>query len=534
MNLHGANFLASSLSSEGNHLFRAVNPATGQELDPAYHEATPGELDQAMESAAEAYRSNRRHSPEERARLLETIAVEIEALGNDLVERVCSETALPEARVKGERQRTIGQLRMFAALVREGSWVEARIDRAEPGRQPIPKPDIRRMHIPIGPVVVFGAGNFPLAFSVAGGDTASALAAGCPVVVKAHPAHPGTSELTAQAVQKAIAESGFHPGAFSLLHAQNPDISIRLVRHPVTAAVGFTGSFKAGRALFDAAASRPKPIPVYAEMGSVNPVFILPGALRDRLEAISEGLAQSVTLGVGQFCTNPGLVIGIHSEELTRFVQQLTGRINEAPAGNMLHRGICTAYREGLEELRRVGGVTVAAAVATEAGTAGTQAGAAVLITEAETFLSSPRLAEEVFGPSTLLIRASSAADLESIVEALEGNLTATVHGTEEDLLEYRRLVGILEEKVGRIVFNGFPTGVEVCPSMHHGGPYPATTDSKFTSVGTAAIYRFTRPVCYQNAPQALLPEELHDSNPRGIWRLLDGRLTRQALQEGA
>jgi 2,5-dioxopentanoate dehydrogenase len=519
MNLHGANFLGSSLSSEGDHLFRAVNPATGRELEPAFHEATPEELDRALRAAEEAFRSDRRRPGEERARLLEAIGVEIEALGDELVERVCAETALPEARVKGERGRTVGQLRMFAGLVREGSWVDARIDRAEPDRQPVPKPDIRRMHIPIGPVAVFGAGNFPLAFSVAGGDTASALAAGCPVVVKGHPAHPGTSELTARAIRKAVDQTGFHPGTFSLLQARNPEVSIRLVRHPVTAAVGFTGSLKAGRALFDAAASRPKPIPVYAEMGSVNPVFVLPGALRERLQAITEGLAQSVTLGVGQFCTNPGLVIGIHSDDLTRFVQQLSARINEVPPGIMLHRGICAAYLEGLEELRRAGGVTVAAAAATDTGAAGTRAGAAVLITEAETFLSSPRLAEEVFGPSTLLVQAPSPAALEKIAEALEGNLTATLHGTEEDLAQHRRLIHILEEKVGRIVFNGFPTGVEVCPAMHHGGPYPATTDSKFTSVGTAAIYRFTRPVCYQNAPQALLPEELRDSNPRGIWR---------------
>ncbi|RPJ87038.1 MAG: aldehyde dehydrogenase (NADP(+)) [Acidobacteria bacterium] len=527
MRLHGENLVGRSLSREGKPAFRAVNPATLRELDPEFHEATPDEIDQALTLAAEAFRAIRKLGPEKRASLLEAVAHEIESLGDDLVERVCAETGLLETRVKGERQRTVSQLRMFAQLVTEGSWVDARIERGQPDRQPTPKPDIRRMLTGLGPVVVFGASNFPLAFSVAGGDTASAFAAGCPVVVKAHPSHPGTSELVGMAIREAVWRCRLHPGTFSLLHSKAPETSIGLVTHPATSAVGFTGSYRAGKAIFDAASSRPDPIPVYAEMGSVNPVFLLPGALTRRSAQIAAGLAQSVCLGVGQFCTNPGLVFGIQSAGLDQLIEETGQLIEKTPAGTMLNPAIRDAYERGLEQFREAEGVKVAVRVQADPGTAGTQAGSAFVLTDDATFLQNPWIGEEVFGPCTVLVACGSAERLEEIAAGLSGNLTATIHGTEEDLAKHRGLVHLLEEKAGRLIFNGFPTGVEVCPAMHHGGPFPATTDSKFTSVGTAAIYRFARPVCYQDFPQWALPEELQDANPRGIWRQVDGKLTK-------
>ncbi len=524
--LHGENLVGRSLSSEGESLFRAVNPATLEELEPDFHEATPDEIDRALLLAADAFRADRKLAPEKRAGLLEAIAQEIESLGDHLVERVCSETALPETRIRGERQRTVSQLRMFAQLVKEGSWVDACLDIGQPDRQPAPKPDIRRMLTALGPVVVFGASNFPLAFSVAGGDTASALAAGCPVVVKAHPSHPGTSELVGMAIREAVSRSRLHPGNFSLLHSKNPEVSLGLVTHPAASAVGFTGSYRAGKAIFDAASSRPDPIPVYAEMGSVNPVFLLPGALSQRSLQIAEGLTQSVCLGAGQFCTNPGLVFGIRSDALDQFIEETGRRIEKTPAGTMLNEAIKNAYERGIEQFEAEG-VTVAARVPPDPTGAGTQVGSAFMLTDDVTFLENPWLAEEVFGPCTVLVACRSGERMEEIAATLGGNLTATIHGTEEDLAAHRGLVHLLEEKAGRLIFNGFPTGVEVCAAMHHGGPYPATTDSKFTSVGTAAIYRFARPVCYQGFPQWALPEELQDGNPRGIWRQVDGRLTK-------
>ncbi len=526
--LHGENLVGRTLSGEGESTFRAVNPATLEELEPDFHEATPDEIDHALMLAADAFRADRRLAPEKRAGLLEAIAQEIESLGDHLVERVCSETALPETRIKGERQRTVSQLRMFVQLVKEGSWVDARIDRAQPDRQPTPRPDIRRMLTALGPVVVFGASNFPLAFSVAGGDTASALAAGCPVIVKAHPSHPGTSELVGMAIREAVSRCRLHPGNFSLLHSKNPEVSLGLVTHPATCAVGFTGSYRAGKAVFDAASSRPDPIPVYAEMGSVNPVFLLPGALSQSSTQIAEGLAQSVCLGVGQFCTNPGLVFGIRSDALDQFIEATERRIAKTPTGVMLTEAIKNAYERGIERFQDAEGVTVAARVPPDPTGAGTQAGSAFVITDDDTFLENPWLAEEVFGPCTVLVACRSRERMEEMAATLGGNLTATIHGTEEDLAGHRDLVHLLEEKAGRLIFNGFPTGVEVCPAMHHGGPFPATTDSKFTSVGTAAIYRFARPVCYQGFPQWVLPEELQDGNSRGIWRQVDGRWTKE------
>lgn len=525
MTINGNNIIAGTDVSKHGSQFRAIDPATGQELDPVFHEANEAQVDQAVRAADEAFTEYRRRPAQDRAMFLREIAAQTEGLGEDLIDRANRETALGIERLRGERGRTTGQLRMFADLIEEGSWVDARIDHAIPDRKPLPKPDLRRMRIPIGPVAVFGASNFPLAFSVAGGDTASALAAGCPVVVKAHPAHPGTSELVARAIAAAAEKTGMPAGVFSLLQGRSPDLSLSLVRHPLTAAVGFTGSLKAGRALFDAAAARPTPIPVFAEMGSVNPVFLLPGALAERGEQIAQGLKQSVTLGVGQFCTKPGLVVGIAHESTRKFVASASELMKAASSGAMLHAGIHTSYLEGVKQTASVPGVAVASAAPSPSGQ---QVVPTFFATDGNTFLANERLGEELFGPSAVFVTASSRQQLMQIARELDGHLTATIHGTADDLREYADLVDVLQQKVGRLIFNGFPTGVEVCPSMQHGGPYPATADARTTSVGTAAIERFVRPVCFQNFPHDALPPELQDDNPRGIWRLVDGQIARR------
>ncbi len=526
--LHGKNLVGDERSASSASTLRARDPRSGELLGPEFFEAGATEIDRAVTRAEEAFRDLRRRPPEDRAGLLERMADEIEELGDVLVRRVTQETALPESRVKAERGRTTSQLRLFAHVVREGSWVDARIDRPQPDRKPVPKPDVRRMLIAIGPVAVFGASNFPLAFSVAGGDTASAIASGCPVVVKAHPAHPGTSELVGEAIARAVREAGLHPGTFSMIHGANPDVSLALVRHPGIKAVGFTGSLTAGRAIFNAGAGRPEPIPVYAEMGSVNPVFILPRAVRQRRDELVEGLIQSVTLGGGQFCTNPGVVVGLGNGDLKAFVRSLGERAAEAPTATLLHEGIRSGYERGLRDLEATGDVRVAGRGPSENGSTATPAAAAVFTTSARAFLGRQRLREEVFGPSTLVVSCRDRDEIERVAYGVAGDLTATLHGTQEDLEEFADLVHLLENKVGRLIFNGFPTGVEVCAAMHHGGPYPATTDVRSTSVGTAAILRFARPVCYQDFPESSLPPELHDRNVRSIWRMIDNELTRE------
>jgi len=530
MNLTGKNIIAGEPApfiSQAN-----ASPAyfTARGTTTKFEEATVADVNRAFEAAEAAFEEFRRLPAERRAGFLEAIAEEIEALGDELLSAANSETALPIAeRLIGERGRTMNQLKLFAALIREGSWVSARIDRAIPDRKPAPKPDIRRMLIPIGPVAVFSASNFPLAFSVAGGDSASALAAGCPVVLKAHPAHPATSELTAAAIVRAAKKTGIPPGVFSLLQSSRNEIAIEVVRHPLAKAVAFTGSLRAGRALFDAAARRPDPIPVYAEMGSSNPVFLLPGALKERGETIAQGMAASVSLGGGQFCTSPGLSFGIDDEYLTRFSEKLSELMRQAITPTMLHAGIAHSYEDAVGRWSKIDGVHTLRSTST--GDANKQqARPALFSTTVDTFERHPELGDELFGPSTLMVRCGSPEDLNAVARRLEGHLTATVHGTAEDLVQYAGLVSILERKVGRLIFNGFPTGVEVCPSMQHGGPYPATTDSRTTSVGTDAILRFARPLAYQNFPESSLPLELQNQNPRGIWRLIDGRLSKDGL----
>jgi 2,5-dioxopentanoate dehydrogenase len=492
-----------------------------------FEEASVALVERAAAAAENAWPEYRRLPAEARADVVDRIAATLERT-DDLLDAAHVETALPRERLTAERARTVSQLRMFANQVREGSWVNARIDRARPDRQPLPKPDVRRMLIPIGPVAVFAASNFPLAFSVAGGDTASALAAGCPVVVKAHPAHPATSELAAGAIIDAITAAGLPPGTFSLIHSTRHEIARTLVQRPQIKAVAFTGSLRAGRALFDAAASRRDPIPVYAEMGSVNPVFLLPGALAERAEAIAEGLKNSVTLGVGQFCTNPGLTIGIGDEGFERLARRMKQLISDAPPGRMLYPALFESYEAGVDRLRAIHGVgTTRSTVNTDTAS---QAWPSLFETGVQTFMQHRELGEEVFGPSTVLIRVGSREEMETVARRLDGQLTATIHGTPSDLAEYASLVSILEDKAGRLIVNGFPTGVEVCGSMQHGGPYPATTDSRTTSVGTAAIHRFARPVAYQDFPHAWLPLELQDANPRQIWRVVDGEMTKDGL----
>ncbi len=440
-------------------------------------------------------------------------------------ERCQQETGLPTGRLQGERGRTVNQLKLFAQLLRDGWWVNARIDTAQPNREPLPKPDIRQMQIALGPVAIFGASNFPLAFSVAGGDTASALAAGCTIVVKGHPAHPGTSELVGRAIVRAAEATGMPKGVFSLVQGTTLAVGQALVKHPLIKAVGFTGSFRGGKALFDAANQRDEPIPVYAEMGSINPVFVLPGALQERSAQIAEGLVGSVTLGVGQFCTNPGLVTSIASADTDMLLAKTQEGMAAAQTGTMLTERISEAYHEGAHRMGQAPGVETAGESKPSDGAA--PATAYVFRTTAEDFMKNKDLSEEVFGPATLHVTAQHKEELLALARQLNGHLTATLHATEDDLREYAELISILERKVGRLLINGFPTGVEVCHSMVHGGPYPATTDARTTSVGTLAIQRFSRPVCYQNFPPFALPDELKDDNPLGIWRLVDGEVKR-------
>lgn len=525
MELTGQNYIGARKSALGTNLFRGVDPVKNVELETIFHDATSEEINAAAELAESAFVEYRRKSAKERAAFLTAIALEIESLGDELLNQAALESALPIARLIGERGRTTGQLRMFAAMLEEGSWVDARIDRANPERKPLPKPDLRRMLRPLGPVVVFGASNFPLAFSAAGGDTASALAAGCPVIVKAHPSHPGTSEMTMSAVLRAAKSTGMPDGIVSMLHGISADVSVALVRHPLVKAVGFTGSLRAGRALFDVAAARPEPIPVYAEMGSINPIFILPRAMKERGAQIAEGLKNSVTAGVGQFCTNPGVVVGLEGETTRAFIEQFAGLMAVAPAGTMLNAGIGRAFAAGTKRFSETAGVRVVAK-SPAITLLPTQVAPMVFATDADHFVANHQLRDELFGPATMIVTGRSGEQLEAVAQSLDGQLTVTIHAASGELTEYRNLIEILERKAGRLVFNSYPTGVEVCAAMNHGGPYPATTDSRSTSVGGAAILRFARPVCYQDFPAESLPEELRDRNPRHIWRLDENEWT--------
>lgn len=508
-------------SALGTETFYSYNPAAQNNNAFLFYRATSGETSLAAEKAAAAFQLFRKKSGEQKAVFLEAIATEIMNAGDELVSICCSETALPEMRIQGERQRTVNQLKMFAALLREGSWVDARIETADANRLPLPKPDLRYMQTALGPVVVFGASNFPLAFSVAGGDTASALAAGCPVIVKAHPAHPATSAIVGKAIQSAASKTNMPDGVFSLLFDDGFTVGTQLVKHEAIKAVGFTGSYKAGKALFDIAVNRPEPIPVYAEMGSINPVFVLPLALKENGAAIAAGYAASVTMGTGQFCTNPGMLIYLDKDET--FKPVLKNEFEKTAGGTMLTPNIAAAFLSGVSHQKNITGVEELATGAAAAGSAGNYGQPVLLAADGDVLDKNPSLSEEVFGPASVAVNVRTKNELLQIAAGLSGHLTATVFAGGDELTEYKELLDILEQKAGRVIMNGFPTGVEVCSAMVHGGPFPATTNSRSTSVGTAAIYRFTRPVCYQNIPQALLPDALKNENSLGIYRLVNG-----------
>ncbi len=513
--LLGKSFIGSSRSAGTEVTGRGIQPGTGAALEPAYCAATAEEVDRALALAASAFPVYASLSGKERGAFLRAIAAEIEAVAEDLVARGQLETALPEARLRGETGRTTGQLRMFAALVEEGSWVDARIERANPGRQPLPKVDLRSMLRPLGPVAVFCASNFPLAFSVAGGDSASALAAGCPVVVIAHSSHPGVAEIVGGAVIRAAQATGMPEGVFSLLYGGGRSVGQSVVRHPAIQAVGFTGSRAAGTALMDTAARRPQPIPVYAEMSSINPVVMLRGALARGEETLAEAFYGSLTMGVGQFCTNPGLVF-LEDGAGDAFLAKLKLLVEAGAPGTMLNAGICKAYVESTQAMAACPGVETLAcsAVAVSLG----QALPTVFTVSAGDFIRNHALQGEMFGPATLIVRGKR-SEIEAALAVLEGQLTASLHATEEEVLANPGMLALMQARAGRLIFNGFPTGVEVCSSMVHGGPFPATSDGRSTSVGTMAIFRFCRPVAWQSFPDAALPAELQEANPLGIRR---------------
>lgn len=525
MAFSGKNFIGSKAVASGTDYLQSRVASSGESLPEKFFAATSSEVDEAMQLAAKAFPTYSQLPPAKIAEFLNAIADEIMDLGDALVERASLESGLPNGRFVGERGRTVNQLKMFAQVVSEGSWVEATIDTAQPDRKPFPKADIRKMLVPVGPVVVFGASNFPLAFSTAGGDTASALAAGNPVVVKAHPSHPGTSEMVASAILKAAEKTGMPDGVFSHLHDPGFEVGQQLVMHELTESVAFTGSFRGGKALFDMANRREKPIPVFAEMGSINPVILLPGTLEKRGEEIAKTMAGSVTLGVGQFCTNPGVMLVQKGASSDQFMTNLQHAIAETTPATMLNAGIHQSYQKHMAAALAEKGVSLHGQSATEGGDF--QARPTIATVAASTFIENPNLREEVFGPYSLVVQCENDEELAAAIAGMEGQLTATIFGEPEDLATYSVSIHQLMQKVGRIIFNNVPTGVEVCSSMHHGGPFPATTDSRFTSVGTAAIKRFVRPLCFQNWPDAVLPAALKKTNPLGIWRLVDNDWTK-------
>jgi NADP-dependent aldehyde dehydrogenase len=489
-----------------------------------YTDASIQEIDQVMNDAWQAFHQYRKCSLQQRAAFMRSIAAGLESAGDELIQTAMRETNLPEARLRNERARTMFQLTSYADACERGEWLEARIDTAIPDRNP-PKPDIRKMLIPLGPVVVFGASNFPFAYSTAGGDTACAFAAGCPVIVKAHPAHAQTSELVAQVIAKAAAASKLPKGVFAHVHGASQEVGKALVTHPHTKAVGFTGSFLGGKALFDWANQRREPIPVFAEMGSINPVFLFPEKLQQSAADIAKMYASSITLGVGQFCTNPGLIVGVEGNDLQQFITTLGNEIKTINPGTMLHPGISKNYIANRGKALAQQEVTTVAVSNTPAQD--NQGQPTIASASGQAFLNNPVLHQEVFGPYSIVIRCKDLAEMLEVTRHLEGQLTATLMATENDIRNNDEQVEAVKNICGRFIVNSVPTGVEVCLSMHHGGPFPATTDSRFTSVGADGIKRFARPIAYQNWPDSLLPDELKNSNPLGIWRTVNDVVTK-------
>lgn len=506
MQLSGKQLIKGQHRAAGKESFTSIRASSGSAMDHTFFEATDEEIDDAVVAAADAFTVYGKTDYTLRAEFLRAIASEIELLGDLLIETASAETGLGIERLRGERGRTTNQLKAFASFIENPAWLRIIIDPADPERKPLPKPDLRQIQVPIGPVAVFGASNFPFAFSVAGGDTAAALAAGCPVVFKSHPAHPATCELAAVAIMRAVEKCELPAGTFSLIHGRSHRVGTSLVTHPRIKAVAFTGSFKGGKALFDLAAARPEPIPVYAEMGSVNPVIILPSVVRANRTITAKQLAGSITLGSGQFCTNPGLLLVGAGPETDEFLAELAGELSAIQAATMLTPGIRDAYISGISSQRKIEGVR------TWTDGPGSVPTPHLASISAQHAIANPAVLEEVFGPSSVAVVGKDLEDLLAFCRSLPGQLTATILGDPSEIQEAQPLIEVLQQKVGRIIFNGYPTGVEVSVAMVHGGPYPATTDSRSTSVGATAIYRFTRPVCFQNFPQALLPKELRDA----------------------
>lgn len=524
MNITGRNCAGYSWTATGDTELSAYDPVRREILPERFVVATEAEMEIALMKATAAFAIYRQTSGGDKAVFLEAIAAEILGLGDVLLHRAVAESGLPLARITGERGRTMQQLQMFATLLREGSWVEAVIDTSIPDRQPLPRPDLRTMLQPLGPVLVFPASNFPLAFSTAGGDTAAALAAGNPVVIKGHESHPGTNELVAGAILRAAEKCGMPDGVFSSLNGYGHTLGQALVKHPAIKAIGFTGSQRAGTAIMATAAARPVPIPVYAEMGSVNPVLLLPGKLSTASAVLAQQYAASITQGAGQFCTNPGVLMALAGPDTDHFAEMLALGLQQVPPAVMLNKTVYQQYCTGLERLRQQDGVRTVYA-GSPAGDE--RAYPALLQVDSDVFKRHAHLQEEVFGPSSLLVTCKDVAALLQTIGGLQGQLTATVLGDKYDLQQYAAAIQLLQDKAGRILFNGVPTGVEVCEAMVHGGPFPASSDARSTSVGTAAIRRFVRPVCLQDCPPALLPDALKEENPLQIWRKVNGQWTR-------
>ncbi len=524
----GKNLIGNELSTKDGTVFTTFDPQLNKENAWEFTEASLKEIHASVELAEKASREYALIDGTKKARFLREIATQIENLGDELIAIYCKESGLPEGRAKGERGRTCFQLQTFADLVAEGSWVNATIDTALPERLPVPKPDLRKMLVPIGPIAVFGASNFPLAYSTAGGDTASALAAGCPVIVKSHPMHAATGELVAHAIAKAAELTGMPNGVFSNLNSKGIEVGQELVKHPGVKGVGFTGSVKGGRALLDLAGQRPEPIPVFAEMGSVNPVIFLPEALKQRGDFWAKTYAGSITLGTGQFCTNPGLLFGLAGDVLSAFANKLSEEISAIQPGCMLHPNIKRNYDSNTSTMLSQSGIEVVAK--SQNAVPANYAQHTLVMVQGKDFLSNPRLHQEVFGPFSMVVACKNIDELEAIITNLEGQLTGAIIAENSEIKEYGNLIEILKNRVGRLIYNGAPTGVEVCPAMQHGGPYPASTDSRFGAVGIHAIQRWVRPVSYQNWPEDLLPEALNDSNPLKISRLVNGSLTNKPL----
>ncbi len=522
MQLTGHNYIAGGTSAQGEQTFTSVNPRSKTAGKLSFHNATQNEIDRAVQAAVAAFQETRSYPASKIADFLDEVAGQIEALGEDLLNTADMETGLGIPRLTGERARTTGQLRAFAALLREGSYRRAIINTAQPS--------IRQMQFPIGPVAVFAASNFPFAFAVAGGDTASAFAAGCPVVAKGHPGHPATSEMFAQAISSAVKAQRFPAGMFSMIQGSTIEVGQWLVQHDGIEAIGFTGSLRAGRAIYDTAARRPRPIPVYAEMGSVNPQIITQAALAQRAEAIAVGLVNSVTLGSGQFCTNPGLVLMEDSQATQAFIQSVTDKMQAAPTGVLLNAAIESGLELTVSQTKAKPDVKVLTGGERIADSDFFCYGNTVMQTTAAAIRADDRLQVEHFGPVTLFVLCQDMQDLRKTVAALEGNLTSSIHAEESEMEHIGDLLHQLRGKAGRVIWNDFPTGVAVVQAMQHGGPYPATTAPGTTSVGMTAIYRFMRPVAFQNVPDALLPPALQDANPLGIIRIVDDEYTDAAI----